>query len=49
MICAVPWLKVNSNLSLFNAQVYPLIGIMGIAMAGVTAFCMYAMTKNDVV
>ena len=30
-------------------QATPLLGIMGIAIAGVTAYCIYAMvTKNDV-
>ena len=40
-------------LFLFCARIYvqatPLLGIMGIAIAGVTAYCIYAMvTKNDV-
>ena len=33
----------------FVLQVYPLVAIMGIALSGVTAFCLYALTKNDVV
>ena len=31
-----------------GAQVYPLLAIMGTALTGITAFCLYALTKNDV-